>query len=214
MRGSAAAPELYQSTARTWSLHSPVWTSRGATAAARVSPSPTITPSPPVHGYNLPPPPSAGVLLAVVQQEHVEEELPDADTSLFDSGFLNSFGASASTSASPASDTVSPFDAAQQMLHASQPVHAVSPHGVEFAEQRQQAYEQEQRSTPATARTPLTGGPQCPVQVHEEYPSFGFASERTTSPWPPGCTPPSTWPPSPSYDREISAYDSYASEFV
>ncbi|KAJ7485881.1 hypothetical protein FB451DRAFT_1392605 [Mycena latifolia] len=84
------------------------------------------------------------------QQEHVEE-LPDADTSLFEAGFLNSFGASASASASPSSDAVSPFEAAQQVLHAPQPVHAVSPHGVEFAEQQsqpqqayEQAYEQEQ----------------------------------------------------------------------
>ncbi|KAJ6586431.1 hypothetical protein DFH09DRAFT_1308461 [Mycena vulgaris] len=188
------------------------------------------------------------------QQEHVEEELPDADTSLFDSGFLNSFGASAS--ASPASDAVSPFDAAQQVLHAPQPVHAVSPHGVEFAEQQQQhsplqqAYEQEQlqypgddvypadgyashRSTPASSyeqedpnalsyaedgargEQQQQAEEQSQEQVHEEYPPFefasehhhlGFASELHASI--------DMTAQSPSYDMEISAYDSYASEFV
>ncbi|KAJ7136732.1 hypothetical protein C8R44DRAFT_868856 [Mycena epipterygia] len=82
------------------------------------------------------------------QQQATEEELPDADTSLFEAGFLNSFGASAS--GSPSSDGVSPFDPAQQVVHAPQPMHAVSPLGVEFAEQQQQqqaeaAYEQEQQ---------------------------------------------------------------------
>ncbi|KAJ6614235.1 hypothetical protein B0H10DRAFT_172325 [Mycena sp. CBHHK59/15] len=67
-------------------------------------------------------------------QEHAEEELPDADTSLFEAGFLNSFDASAS----PASDAVSPFGAAQQVVHAPQPVHAGSPLGVEFTEHAQQ----------------------------------------------------------------------------
>ncbi|KAJ7024496.1 hypothetical protein C8F04DRAFT_1301977 [Mycena alexandri] len=78
-------------------------------------------------------------------QQQEDEELPDADTSLFEAGFLNSFGASASASASasPVSEPISPFDPAfggqgeQQMLHAPQPVHAVSPLGGAFASDAQ-----------------------------------------------------------------------------
>jgi hypothetical protein len=85
------------------------------------------------------------------QQQQGEEELPDADTSLFDSGFLNSFGAAAGspTASSPVNDPVSPFDAQhhqqqqqQQTLHAPQPVHAMSPLAVELQQQQgQQQYE-------------------------------------------------------------------------
>ncbi|KAJ7039955.1 hypothetical protein C8F04DRAFT_1315040 [Mycena alexandri] len=75
-------------------------------------------------------------------QQQEDEELPDADTSLFEAGFLNSFGASASASASPVSEPISPFDPAfggqgEQMLHAPQPVHAVSPLGGAFASDAQ-----------------------------------------------------------------------------
>ncbi|KAF7345274.1 HMG box domain-containing protein [Mycena sanguinolenta] len=79
---------------------------------------------------------------SAASQQHVEEELPDANTSLFEVGFLNSFGASAAspTSSSPVNDAVSPFDASESTrLHAPQPVHVVSPLGVEFGEQQQQA---------------------------------------------------------------------------
>ncbi|KAJ7156437.1 hypothetical protein C8R43DRAFT_1183811 [Mycena crocata] len=83
--------------------------------------------------------------------EQVQEELPDADTSLFEAGFnLNSFGAAAPASPVGGGEAVSPFDAAEQqsVLHAPQPVHAVSPHGVEFSEQQQHhaTYEQEHQT--------------------------------------------------------------------
>ncbi|KAK7039806.1 HMG box domain-containing protein [Favolaschia claudopus] len=74
---------------------------------------------------------------AASQQPEAEEELPDADTSLFEAGFLNSFGGGGGGAMSPTTGGVSPFDAPeaqqQQQLHAPQPVHAVSPLGVEFA---------------------------------------------------------------------------------
>ncbi|KAJ7497915.1 hypothetical protein B0H11DRAFT_2384842 [Mycena galericulata] len=75
-------------------------------------------------------------------------ELPDVDTSLFEAGFLNSFGGSASGSGtgSHVNDAVSPFDAPtseQTVLHSPQPVHAASPLGVEFAEHQAQGYEQQ-----------------------------------------------------------------------
>ncbi|KAJ6514291.1 hypothetical protein C8R47DRAFT_569727 [Mycena vitilis] len=100
------------------------------------------------------------------QELQGEEELPDADTSLFEAGFLSSFGASASGGAapSPVADAVSPFEDQQQhpqqQLHAPRPMHAVSPLGsMEFAEQQQQqAYEQQQQ--------------------HEQYPSY--ASHHST----------------------------------
>ncbi|KAJ7509161.1 hypothetical protein B0H11DRAFT_1901305 [Mycena galericulata] len=71
-------------------------------------------------------------------------ELPDVDTSLFEAGFLNSFGGSAS--GSHVNGAVSPFDAPtseQTVLHSPQPVHAASPLGVEFAEHQAQGYEQQ-----------------------------------------------------------------------
>ncbi|KAJ7362769.1 hypothetical protein DFH08DRAFT_951008 [Mycena albidolilacea] len=59
-------------------------------------------------------------------QQQGEEGLPDAETSLFDSGFLNSSDAAGSpTASSPLNDPVSPFAAQQQQqqqtLHAPQP---------------------------------------------------------------------------------------------
>ncbi|KAJ7923342.1 hypothetical protein B0H13DRAFT_2316530 [Mycena leptocephala] len=77
------------------------------------------------------------------QHQQAEEELPDADTSLFEAGFFNSFGGSAAapSASSPVSDPVSPFDPAEQqgqIVHAPRPVHAVSPLGVEFEQQQQQ----------------------------------------------------------------------------
>ncbi|KAJ7785196.1 hypothetical protein DFH07DRAFT_1054566 [Mycena maculata] len=102
------------------------------------------------------------------QAQEQPEELPDADTSLFEVGFLHSFGASASGAGSPASDAVSPFDGAgeQTMLHAPQPVHAVSPLGVEFAEQQQQQAQQEYEAE---------------QQMFDAYPAdAGYASHHST----------------------------------
>ncbi|KAJ7513048.1 hypothetical protein B0H11DRAFT_16728 [Mycena galericulata] len=177
------------------------------------------------------------------QQQEQEEELPDADTSLFEAGFLNSFGASGSAG-SPVSDAVSPFDAPaseQTVLHAPQPVHAVSPLGVEFAEQQAQAYEQQQgehmfddnntvpysdagyashHSTPM-AYADAGEQQQEPAPQHEHgqqdaaYPPFEFPSEDDVSPL--GFASQlraSSRSPAPAYDMEMSAYDSYASEFV
>ncbi|KAF8205172.1 hypothetical protein K438DRAFT_1757163 [Mycena galopus ATCC 62051] len=104
------------------------------------------------------------------QQQHVEEELPDANTSLFEAGFLNSFGGSAPspTSSSPVNDGVSPFDAPEQQtrLHAPQPVHAMSSLGVEFGEQQsQQQYDS-----------------QAPEQTQQHYPDAYAADTRRSTP--------------------------------
>ncbi|KAJ7275780.1 hypothetical protein C8J57DRAFT_1505088 [Mycena rebaudengoi] len=101
------------------------------------------------------------------KQQHEQEELPDADTSLFEPGFLHSFGASASTSASPTSDGVSPFDAPEHgpVMHAPQPVHPVSPLGVEFAEQQQQHAQYQE--------------PQSPYDAHAQYAEV-YQSHRST----------------------------------
>ncbi|KAJ7738602.1 hypothetical protein B0H16DRAFT_1891299 [Mycena metata] len=73
-----------------------------------------------------------------------DEELPDEDTSLFETRFLDSFGAPASASASPVSDPIRLFGRARVAATATdiacpQPVRPVSPLGVEFAES--QGYE-------------------------------------------------------------------------
>ncbi|KAJ7804044.1 hypothetical protein B0H14DRAFT_3486722 [Mycena olivaceomarginata] len=85
------------------------------------------------------------------QQQQGEEELPDADTSLFDSGFLNSFGGGGFADGFLACERPrqSVRRAAQQQqqqqqqtLHAPQPVHAMSPLAVELQQQQgQQQYE-------------------------------------------------------------------------
>ncbi|KAF7316555.1 HMG box domain-containing protein [Mycena indigotica] len=71
----------------------------------------------------------------IQQQQHVEEELPDADTSLFQSGYMNPFASSIPAPAptrSPVNEGVSPFDSTG-ILHAPQPIHPVSPLGdIEF----------------------------------------------------------------------------------
>ncbi|KAJ7238846.1 hypothetical protein B0H12DRAFT_88235 [Mycena haematopus] len=172
------------------------------------------------------------------QHQHVEEELPDANTSLFEVGFLNSFGGSAASppSSSPPNDTVSPFDAPEHtLLHAPRPVHAMSPLGVEFGEQQQQSYAS-RTSTPTSSYAELeaavsadttpsyadegveqqqTQEAQTQEETHEAYPPFEFPSEE---PLPSlgfrSSIDMGTPAASASYDMEMSAYDSYASEFV
>ncbi|KAJ6489881.1 hypothetical protein C8R45DRAFT_199627 [Mycena sanguinolenta] len=176
---------------------------------------------------------------SVASQQHVEEELPDANTSLFEVGFLNSFGGSAAspTSSSPVNDAVSPFDASEATrLHAPQPVHVVSPLGVEFGEQLQaltpqqsQEYLDAELSYPSRHSTPTSLSyaeadegveqktEEHTQEAHEAYPPFEFPSEEPL---------PSLGlsslrssmdmgTPADSYDMEMSAYDNdYASEFV
>ncbi|KAF7325613.1 HMG box domain-containing protein [Mycena kentingensis (nom. inval.)] len=62
------------------------------------------------------------------QQQQGEEELPDADTSLFNSSFLNSFGAApASAGNGGGAESVSPLEGpGPHILHAPQPIHPVS----------------------------------------------------------------------------------------
>ncbi|KAJ7635175.1 hypothetical protein FB45DRAFT_482069 [Roridomyces roridus] len=162
------------------------------------------------------------------QQEEAVEELPDADTSLFEAGFLNSFGASAGSPATTASagESVSPFDE-QPMLHAPQPVHPISPLGApefdgEQHQQQQQVYEE-------TFTGYATGhnSPQQQLEAEADvgldlgYPHQGFEFPGDDAPLDfvhhHGHGASSSPAMTETYvDSEMAAYDanSYASEFV
>ncbi|KAJ7064621.1 hypothetical protein C8F01DRAFT_1127487 [Mycena amicta] len=113
--------------------------------------------------------------------QQADEELPDADTSLFDSGYLHAFPGAAHSHSSPPSNegvSVSPFESA--ILHAPQPIHPMSsPLGVEFAEQQQQAYEQQQPQVYMDDETPSAPEEHSHSQQQQhEYPPFEFPSEH------------------------------------
>ncbi|KAJ6614205.1 hypothetical protein B0H10DRAFT_2221515 [Mycena sp. CBHHK59/15] len=145
-------------------------------------------------------------------REHAEEELLDADT-----------------------DAVSPFGAAQQVVHAPQPVHAVSPLGVEFAEQAQQTEVQmavrRRRRVPAepyASHRPPSHAEEDPAAMsYADDVANGGSSSMRGSARTRRCTRQhhldfasdlrssidmST--PASTYDTEMSPYDSYASESV
>ncbi|KAJ7191964.1 hypothetical protein GGX14DRAFT_480801 [Mycena pura] len=156
-------------------------------------------------------PESAAAADAVQQgqeQQHgsePEEDLPDADTSLFDAGFLSSFGAPAAASDGSSVDDnegVSPFGAAP-VVHAPQPVHAVSPLGVDFAQPQPQTYEQPQYEPQQQQHVEAYPPFEFPGELELTHESLLFES-RTAS---------ASATSSAAYDMEMEM-STYANEFV